>query len=242
MGPETRNEPHTVYAYDKGTGDTFTISCLETVNLDPKTTTESKLTQKDFDDIFENIKRMEMERRKSMYPSYAVQVTKEEVEALAKMRGESQITAVEIESISYDCDYGCRYECVKMTGHIVRVDLAPDIFKNYSFPVIDPMIRKALTESQEAFYLYKKRIEESFGQAQKPKNMFPGYSAFEPKKIIKNGPAVIVYWKDGSKTIVMKKPDDPDDIYSAFAQALLKRFAGSTTHAHKSIDKMVENH
>jgi len=61
----------------------------------------------------------------------------------------------------------------------------------------------------------------------------------EPVKIIQNGPVVIVFWKDKTKTIVRKKPDDPDDIYSAVAQAFMKKWCGSTSHFHKCIDKMV---
>jgi len=60
-----------------------------------------------------------------------------------------------------------------------------------------------------------------------------------PTKIIKNGPALVVYWNDKTRTVVKKKPEDPDDIYSAFAQALLKKMCGSTHHAHKFIDRML---
>lgn len=239
MGPETQSKLCTQRVYIKGiTGDAYTVDCLKSVNLEP---IPSKCipSLKDLDDIFENIKRTEIERRKPM-SMYAVQMTKEEVEAFARMKGNTRITAVEIESIT--CDSECSYERIRITGHKVCMDLAPDTLYDFSFKNRDITIREALAETQKNFDLYVKRYVNSLGQKQKSKAMFPGYSAFEPKKIIKNGPAVIVYWKDGSKTIVMKKPDDPDDIYSAFAQALLKRFAGSTTHAHKSIDKMVENH
>lgn len=61
----------------------------------------------------------------------------------------------------------------------------------------------------------------------------------EPVKIIQNGPCVIVFWKDKTKTIVRKKSNDPDDIYSAVAQAFMKKWCGSTAHFHKCVDKMV---
>lgn len=64
--------------------------------------------------------------------------------------------------------------------------------------------------------------------------------AWEPKEIIKNNNALIVIWRGGSKTIVKRKPDDPDDIYSAFAQAYMKRLCGSTTHFHKWLDRHIK--
>lgn len=46
---------------------------------------------------------------------------------------------------------------------------------------------------------------------------------YEPKDIIRNGPATIVFWKDGTKTIVKLKEGMPDDPYSAFCAALAKK-------------------
>ena len=61
-----------------------------------------------------------------------------------------------------------------------------------------------------------------------------------PKQIIHNADAVIVFWKDGSKTIVRRREGDPDDIHSAFAQALTKKLFGATTTVHKMVDKVLK--
>ena len=63
---------------------------------------------------------------------------------------------------------------------------------------------------------------------------------YTPKQIIHNRDAVIVFWKDGSKTIVRRREGDPDDIHSAFAQALTKKLFGATTTVHKMVDKVLK--
>lgn len=88
------------------------------------------------------------------------------------------------------------------------------------------------------------KLKKELAKTKKQKKTFaetPYRIPSEPEKIIKNGPVVIVFWKDKTKTIVRKKPDDPDDIYSAVAQAIMKKWCGSTSHAHKWIDKLLVN-
>lgn len=46
---------------------------------------------------------------------------------------------------------------------------------------------------------------------------------FTPKKIIFNGPATIVFWNDGTKTIVKRSKKDKDNKYNAFCAALAKK-------------------
>lgn len=59
------------------------------------------------------------------------------------------------------------------------------------------------------------------------------------KKIISNGPATIVFWNDGTKTIVKRDNYDEDDLYDAVANALAKKIFGSTSKFHKTIDKKI---
>ena len=62
----------------------------------------------------------------------------------------------------------------------------------------------------------------------------------EVKKIIKNGPATIVFWTDGTKTIVKLQDGDQDDIYAAFTAALAKKIFGSTSKVRKIIKKALK--
>lgn len=54
-----------------------------------------------------------------------------------------------------------------------------------------------------------------------------------PKKIIHNGPATIVYWRDGEKTVVKLMEGDTYDEYAAFTAALAKKIFGSTGYVKR---------
>lgn len=55
--------------------------------------------------------------------------------------------------------------------------------------------------------------------------------AMEPKKVIFNDPATIVYWEDGSKTVVKCGPYDIYDCEKGFAMCVLKQLYGDKFHA-----------
>ena len=48
-----------------------------------------------------------------------------------------------------------------------------------------------------------------------------------PVKIIKQGPATIIFWRDGTKTVVKRAEGEPDDDYAAFTAAVAKKVYGS---------------
>ena len=56
---------------------------------------------------------------------------------------------------------------------------------------------------------------------------------FMPEKIIKSADRTIVFWKDGTKTIVRRSDDTADDLYSAFCAALAKKVYGSNSQVKK---------
>lgn len=57
-----------------------------------------------------------------------------------------------------------------------------------------------------------------------------------PDKVIKNGPALVVFWCDGTKTIVKRKKGEKDDLYHAFCAALAKKIYGSNSQIHKMVE------
>ena len=59
-----------------------------------------------------------------------------------------------------------------------------------------------------------------------------------PKKIMRNGPATIVFWEDGTKTVVKKMPGDKDDIYAAFCAAFTKKYFGSNEKVKATVDSL----
>ena len=62
-------------------------------------------------------------------------------------------------------------------------------------------------------------------------------TGFTPKRIIKNEKATVVFWNDGSKTIVKRSANDPDDDYAAFTAAFAIKMFGSNSKVHRIVDK-----
>lgn len=62
-----------------------------------------------------------------------------------------------------------------------------------------------------------------------------------PKKVIFNGPATIVIWQDGTKTIVKKSEDDTDDREKAIMYAILKKEFGSRAKMNRYLKQFQED-
>ena len=58
-----------------------------------------------------------------------------------------------------------------------------------------------------------------------------------PNRILKSGIATVVFWNDGSKTVVKRGKDEPDDTYAAFTAALAKKVYGSNSKLKRLIAK-----
>ena len=63
---------------------------------------------------------------------------------------------------------------------------------------------------------------------------------YKPKRILKSGLATIVFWEDGTKTVVKRAEDEPDNEYTAFTAALAKRIFGSNNAIKKLIKTKTE--
>lgn len=61
------------------------------------------------------------------------------------------------------------------------------------------------------------------------------YNSFEVKDILVNGQATIVFWADGTKTVVKCGPDDSYDVEKAVAMCFMKKALGSRS-MHKIFD------
>lgn len=68
-----------------------------------------------------------------------------------------------------------------------------------------------------------------------------GFDAkYVPNKILKSGNATIVFWNDGTKTIVKLPEGDTPDDYAAFTAALAKKVFGTNTQVKKIIKTKTE--
>lgn len=61
-----------------------------------------------------------------------------------------------------------------------------------------------------------------------------------PVRILKSGDRTIVFWQDGTKTIVKRADDEDDNDYIAFTAALAKRLFGSNSAVKKAIEATLE--
>ena len=62
----------------------------------------------------------------------------------------------------------------------------------------------------------------------------------EVKKVIFNDPATIVYWKDGTKTIVKCQEGDYFDLEKGFAMAFLKKCWGNKGNFNDKLRKIIK--
>ena len=53
------------------------------------------------------------------------------------------------------------------------------------------------------------------------------------KRVVYNAPATIVFWQDGTKTVVKCMDGEPFEKYAGFCAALAKKVFGSTSKAKK---------
>lgn len=65
-------------------------------------------------------------------------------------------------------------------------------------------------------------------------NRFSG-SMYTPKRILRNGPATVVFWVDGTKTVVKPGPNVTPNDYDAFTAALAIKVFGNNSHLKKLI-------
>lgn len=61
-----------------------------------------------------------------------------------------------------------------------------------------------------------------------------------PTRILQSGDRVIVFWGDGSKTIVKCSTETPNNIYSAFTAALAIKVYGNNSRVNRIIDRKHE--
>lgn len=68
-----------------------------------------------------------------------------------------------------------------------------------------------------------------------------GHYCKDIKKVTFNGPATIVFWKDGTKTVVKLAEGDKHDAKIALLYAFAKKKFGNNSRIHKEIDPFVNS-
>lgn len=67
-------------------------------------------------------------------------------------------------------------------------------------------------------------------------------SVVDVKKIIFNPPATIVFWGDGTKTVVKTMSGESFDMYHGFTAALAKKVYGNSTLVRKIVHKFEDSY
>lgn len=93
---------------------------------------------------------------------------------------------------------------------------------------------KKMTEMDE--YLNRLVINASLFQNE----IFPKQdaSSVTPVKIVFNNPATVVFWKDGTKTVVKRQKGTPFNKYYGYLAALGKKLHGSTIKVERLIEQI----
>lgn len=63
---------------------------------------------------------------------------------------------------------------------------------------------------------------------------------YSPLKIVVNGPATIVFWQDGTKTVVKCSKYDSYDLYSAFTAALAIKIFGTNSKVKSTLSNKLK--
>lgn len=121
------------------------------------------------------------------------------------------------------------------TGHALQFN-PDDIYWDSNY---DAHIRKGGTFHRNATDSY-----DSYRYANQAKEISDAAhgkrAACAIKKVIFNPPATVVYWTDGTKTVVKCSENDTFDPEKGLAMAIAKRCAGNNSHYYKEIRQWID--
>lgn len=66
------------------------------------------------------------------------------------------------------------------------------------------------------------------------------WEKYTPKRILKSGNRTIVFWEDGTKTMVKRSKKEADNLYSAFTAALAIKIFGTNSKLQRMIKRKTE--
>ena len=112
------------------------------------------------------------------------------------------------------------------------------------------MTYKDIDEALAPLGLLVRRIDQNIGSSGQTvseieitciadSSLIKKHNKFIPKRILKSGNRTIVFWQDGTKTIVKRGEDEPDSDYAAFTAALGIKLYGSNSALKKIVGMTV---
>ena len=118
-------------------------------------------------------------------------------------------------------------------GYVYAKESRPDLM--YAAAKINEANKKAM-EAENRLDALKYAINDTFGVAELHRKM-----ALEIKNVIFNAPATIVFWRDGTKTVV-KAVNEDFDPEKGLAMAIAKKAFGNNGNYFNKIKKWTESY
>lgn len=116
-------------------------------------------------------------------------------------------------------------------AHLFRMYVRVDISSNYEEKTMEYNFRMC-KPAPKCLCTTKKELNIEYGIASsKPLDI---------DRILVDGPATIVWWNDGSKTVVKRNEDDQCNWYTAVAYALAKKHFGTYSAFEKKVMKKID--
>lgn len=125
----------------------------------------------------------------------------------------------------------CEIFANSVTGEIqVTVNVGLGTFNEPILAVVNPDKIYEEVSKPEAV----KKVDNGYGSTWYCKCNLNPYD-YTPKRIIYNNPATIVFWKDGTKTVVKKNEKEKYNSYNAFCAALAKKIYGTNSEVNRIV-------
>ena len=103
--------------------------------------------------------------------------------------------------------------------------------------ILNTFEKKAMQDSMFDNFISKVRVPQ-YRRFYCTTTFAPLPKPYEIDHIVKNGPAMVVFWMDGTKTIVKRKEGEKDDDYLAFCAALAKKIYGNNSRVKRIVDNI----
>lgn len=110
-------------------------------------------------------------------------------------------------------------------------------FSSHQIEILDTDSDYPMSITYDNRNFYKAIVNTFYGRRNSKEETMKTVPTYAVKKIIYNPPATIVFWEDGSKTVVKCSKDDEYSPYFGFLAALAKKVYGNPSRVRKIIDK-----
>lgn len=151
-----------------------------------------------------------------------------------------------LDFIKWDVEKVVMHGCTEENGPSVTATLSGTIDRLklsrqfYSIELINDLCERLYVQPSEymKYCQYDTAITRILSNSVFGANAY--YNPLRIKNVIFNNPATIIFWRDGTKTVVKAQNGEPYDPEKGFVMAYLKRLLGNDNTFNKEIHKWVK--